>query len=87
MSDEARQDYVVGLVQQINDVLNGEEGAEAATALTIAVACHIVSISTGSEERLANAHGFAKHLHGFVTRADIVEWIKAHTQYTPGGRA
>jgi hypothetical protein len=84
-SDDARQDYVVGLVQRINDVLNGEDGAEAATALTMAVACHIVSTTANHKERLDSALAFSKQLLAFLRREDIVAWIKDHTTYfSPG---
>jgi hypothetical protein len=85
--DERRQDYVIGLVNHINSVLNGENVAEAQTALTIAVACQIVATTEDKDQVVQMAHGFARQLDEFVRREDIVEWIKySTTHFTGTGR-
>jgi hypothetical protein len=83
MSDE-RQDYVVRLVDQINGLLAGEDNAEACTALTLAVACQIISTDKGKQDRIGQAHAFAEQLEGFVLRDDMVEWIKSNTTHITG---
>jgi hypothetical protein len=81
--DDKRQDYVVGLVNQINRVLDGEDNAEVATALTLAVACNIVATTDDQNGVMQSARGFAKHLAEFVGREDIVQWIKHGTTFIP----
>jgi len=79
---EGRQNYVVGLVSQINNVLAGEDMAEAATALTLAVVCQMVTVApTNSEERVAQADAFAAQVRDYVRRDDIVEWIRHCTTH------
>ena len=87
--DERRrraQEYVVGLVDQINRVLAGEDIAEAQTALTIAVACQIVATTEDKDDIRKMARGFASQLDAFVRREDIVEWIKHSTTHFTGTR-
>jgi len=74
--DEEAQQRVMGLVNQINRALGGQDMAEAQTALTIAVACMIVSTASGRKDRFAQVRSFTGHLEGFLKREDFVEWIK-----------
>lgn len=80
--DDKRQDYVVGLVNQINRVLDGEDYAEVCTALTLAVACSIVATSD-RKDVVRSARGFTQQLEEFLSREDIVDWIRHGTTFVP----
>ncbi len=84
--DEERQNYVIGLVNEINRILAGEDNAETCTALMLAVTCQIVATSSTNEERAAQARGFAEQLNDSLTREEVVEWISAHTMHIVGSR-
>jgi hypothetical protein len=84
MSDESRQEHVIGLVSQINHILAGENMDEAQTALTLAVVCQIVCCTEDKKKLVRLAHGFAGQLDELIRRDDIVEWIKYSTTHFTG---
>lgn len=86
MTDEENELHVLGLVNQINMLLTGEGLAESATALTIAVTCHIVATSGDVKERVSQCREFASQLEAYVQREDFVEWIKYHTTHVVPSR-
>ena len=58
--------------------------AEAQTALTLAVACQIVSCTEDKGTVVQMAQGFARQLDELVRREDIVDWIKYSTTFFTG---
>jgi hypothetical protein len=80
MNETARedQDRVVRLVDQINVVLAGADGAEANTALSLAVVAAVCMVAPNdASTRLRAAEGFARQVRQLVQREDIIAWIKS----------
>jgi hypothetical protein len=75
--DELRQDRVVRLTDGILAVLAGADGAEADTALTLAVVASMCVGSPDAATRLRAAEGFSRQVRELIQREDIVAWIKA----------
>ena len=72
---------VVRLTDGILAVLAGADGAEADTALTLAVVASICVGSPDAATRLRAAEGFSRQVREFIQREDIVAWIKASTTW------
>ena len=79
--NELGQDRVVRLTDGILAVLAGADGAEADTALTLAVVASICVGSPDAATRLQAAEGFSRQVREFIQREDIVAWIKASTRW------
>ena len=79
--NELGQDRVVRLTDGILAVLAGADGAEADTALTLAVVASICVGSPDAATRLRAAEGFSRQVREFIQREDIVAWIKASTTW------
>jgi hypothetical protein len=81
--NEARKDRVVRLTDGILAVLAGADGAEADTALTLAV---VASVCTGAPDAATHfraAEGFSRLVREYIQREDIVAWIKASITWAP----
>lgn len=81
--NEATQERVIALVNQIMAVMAGVDEVEAKTALTLAVVSMIVSTSDGDAECHTQAMVFTGQVLDYADRRDIVEWIKAATSWSP----
>jgi hypothetical protein len=83
MTDDSElvQRRVVRLTDGILAVLAGADGAEADTALSLAVVASICVGSPDAATRLQAAEGFSRQVREFVQREDIVAWIKASTTW------
>ena len=75
--NELQQDSVVRLTDGILAILAGADGAEADTALTLAVVTSMCMGAPDAATRLQAAEGFSRQVREFIQREDIVAWIKA----------
>ena len=80
---EVRQDRVVRLTDGIFSILAGVDGAEADTALTLAVVASMCMGASDAATRLQAADGFTRQVREFIQREDIVAWIKASITWAP----
>jgi hypothetical protein len=81
--NEFQQDRVVRLTDGILAVLAGADGAEADTALTLAVVASMCMDSSDAAARLQVAEGFSRQVRELIQREDIVAWIKASIRWAP----
>jgi hypothetical protein len=82
-SNEAQQDRIVQLTDGILVILAGADGAEADTALTLAVVTSMCVDTPDATARLEAAEGFARQVREFIQREDIIAWIKAPIRWAP----
>jgi hypothetical protein len=81
---EVQQVRVVKLTDGIMAILAGNDGAEAETALTLAVVTWICVLAPNdTESRHQAAEGFTRQVREFIRREDIVEWVKASIRWAP----
>jgi hypothetical protein len=81
--DEVQQKRVVQLTDGILAILAGADGAEADTALALAVVTSICMGTPDAAARLQAAEGFARQVRELIQREDIVAWIKASITWAP----
>jgi len=77
------QDRVVKLTDGILAILAGADGAEADTALMLAVVTSMCMGTPDTAMRLQAADGFTRQVRELIQREDIVEWIKASIIWAP----
>jgi len=77
------QDRVVKLADGILAILAGADGAEADTALTLAVVASMCMGTPNAAARLQAADGFTRQVRELIQCEDIIEWIKASIIWAP----
>ena len=77
------QARVVKLADGILAILAGADGAEADTALTLAVVASMYWGTSDAATRLQAADGFTRQVRELIQREDIIEWVKASIIWAP----